>query len=284
MDQSFRNTWLVGEAGVYTGKPQDVWRRCGPYPFAVQSIVRADEGLVIGTGHGLWQVPADPAARWVQLHDELLTEVMAVARLADGSVVAAGAYGISVSSEDDMGLPRWRSLTETRTPDERHTNALCLDVDDVWLAGTETGVLISTNQGITWELSHLRGAPVRCIERLGDTWWAGTDTRGLWQSHDGHTWEHVDGPAASAFSVAVDGDDLLVGGFDGIWQRDAAGSWRRSGPRALIRCLVVSGQTRAAGADPGGLWISTDRCDSWQRTGPFLRVQALCAPLQGGKS
>ena len=273
--------WLVGETGVWSGSPNGGWRRHGPYPFAVQSIVRLDPDLLVGTGHGLWHASQDADKRWVQLHDETLTEVMAVALDSDGSAIVGGSYGVSVCQEDELGLPRWRSLTETRSPDERYTNALCLDQDDLWLAGTEAGVLASNDRGANWQATDLRGSPVRCVVRGADSWLAGTDLTGLWQSYDGHAWNQIEAPFSAAFSVAMHGDLLLVGSFDGIWRRDQDG-WARSGPRALIRCLAVSASTWAAGADPGGLWQSTDQGTSWQRTGPFQRVHALCAPELGG--
>lgn len=272
----------MGEAGVWVGAPAGEWRRHGPYPFAVQGVIRIEKDLLVGTGHGLWRAPLDPEQRWVQLHDETLTEVLALARDGNGDTVAAGAYGICVSTDDELGLPRWRSLTETRSPDERHTNALCLDVHDMWVAGTEAGALVSQDQGVSWQLADLTGTPVRCVERLQDRWWAGTDTSGLWQSTDGQAWSRIEAPFESAFSFAIDGDTLIVGSFDGIWRRDGDDTWTRSGPRALIRCLAVSESTWAAGADPGGLWQSTDKGTSWQRTGPFQRVHALCAPGQEG--
>ncbi len=274
--------WLVGEVGVWVGRPGADWHRHGAYPFAVQGIHRGEDKLLIGTVHGLWEASTNPTERWVQLHDETLTEVMSVSRDATGAPVVAGTYGVAVATPDELGLPRWRSLTETRTPNERYTNVLRLASPDLWLAGTEAGVLVSTDGGGQWQATQLRDSPVRCLEHFAQFWWAGTDDRGLWRSHDGHAWEPVETPTTAVFSIAAAGDTLLLGGFDGIYQRDAGGTWKRSGPQALIRCLVVDGHTWAAGADPGGLWHSRDAGASWRRTGPFQRVAVICGPNRAG--
>jgi hypothetical protein len=276
--------WLVGEAGVWVGRPGSAdWRRHGDYPFAVHGIHRGHDDLLVGTGHGLWQAPMDPAGRWVQLHDETLTEVLDVTRDEAGKPVAAGSYGVSVATADELGLLRWDSLTETLSPDQRYTNVLRLACNAAgqgqqWLAGTEAGVLLSIDGGSTWKATGPSGSPVRCIEYFDAFWWAGTDDHGLWRSHDTHAWERVESPSSAVFSIAASGDSLLLGGYDGIYRRDAQGVWQRTGPQALIRCLVVDGETWTAGADPGGLWCSQDAGRSWCRTGPFQRVAALCGP------
>jgi hypothetical protein len=282
VDEVSERDWLVGAVGVWAGNPQGEWRRHGPYPFAVEGIQRGKNNLLIGTGHGLWEAPLDPTGRWVQLHDETLTEVLDVARDGDGAPVAAGSYGVSVSTVDELGLPRWRSLTEDLSPDQRYTNVVRLAGPELWLAGTEAGVLASTNSGLHWEPTELSGSPVRSLERLRDQWWAGTDDQGLWCSHEGHAWKQVDCPVSAVFSVAFSDENLLVGGYDGIHCRNAQGHWQRSGPQALIRCLAVEGDTWVAGADPGGLWISDDKGISWRRQGPFQRITVICPP--GGAS
>ncbi|HCL30139.1 MAG TPA: hypothetical protein DIC52_17100 [Candidatus Latescibacteria bacterium] len=272
--------WLVGDVGVWAGTLGGGWRRHGPYPFAVQGLSRTATDLLVGTGHGLWQAPIDPRHRWVQLHDEILTEVMTVVRDASGAPVAAGSYGVSVATDDELGFKRWRSLTEELSPDERYTNVLHLEAG-LWLAGTEAGVLISVDDGANWQHTDLSGSPVRCLTRIDDSCWAGTDDRGLWCSQDGRIWRQVDCPTTAVFSVAEAGSCLLVGGYDGIYCRDAQGLWQRSGPRALIRCLTVAGDVWAAGADPGGLWYSQDEGGTWRRSGPFKHVHVICGPMGG---
>lgn len=214
----------------------------------------------------------------MQCHDETLTEVLSIERDNQGQPIASGSYGVSVSHIDDNGVSRWHSLTDDRSPDERYTNVLRLVSHDTWLAGTEAGVLRTEDRGATWHRSDLTGSAVRCIERLAGVWWAGSDNRGLHRSEDGIRWTPLDCPSSSVYSIAAAGDQLLVGGFDGVFCRDASGAWRRTGPRALCRDLAVHNGIWAAAADPGGLWVSLDAGESWRRQGHFQRVTVIDAP------
>jgi ligand-binding sensor domain-containing protein len=275
--------WLVGSEGVWTGEPGGEWALHGRRPYSVQDLDRGEGHLWVATGNGLWACPAEADRRWTQWHDETLTEVLCVRRDGDspGAPLVAGSYGVAVCALDEAGLPRWTSLTESRCPDERYTNVLRLDADGPWLAGTEAGVLRSTDRGSTWQRTDLIGSPVRCLERCQDTWWAGTDDRGLWHSADGQSWSDAGCSSASVFSVAAAGESLLAGGYDGIHVRDASGAWNRTGPRALFRSLAVHDGRWVAAADPGGLWWSEDKGASWRRTGDFTRVSVVRAPAGG---
>ncbi len=276
--------WLIGALGVWMGTPAQGWRRLGPFTYVTNGIhiSWSNEGtsrLLVAGGHGLWETTGDPHHRWVQLHDETLTEVMAVRDTQEG-VVAASSYGVCVASLDDLGLPRWRSQTEERVPDERFTNTLQIGEDGLRLVGTEAGVLVSEDDGQSWRLSDLQGSAVRALCRVGEGWLAGTDTRGLWASQDGLSWKQAPSPTTAVFSI-YSGSHLLLGGYDGIyaWQ-DGDSNWRRVGPRALIRALAVADGIWLAGADPGGLWVSEDEGVSWQRTGDFGAVNCIC-PAKG---
>lgn len=280
--------WLIGALGVWMGSPEDGWRRLGPFTYVVNDLLveahaepATEARLLVAGGHGLWQASGDPTQRWQQLHDETLTEVMAVRTTPEG-IVVAGSYGVATATPDDLGLPRWRSHTETHVPDERYTNTLNLGDGAVQLAGTEAGVLVSDDGGSTWRMSDLVDTAVRALHRMDDHWLAGSDTRGLWRSDDGLHWTSVETPTTAVFSIAAAGQQLLLGGYDGIHVRAADGSWRRVGPRILVRALATGGNDAGslwlAGGDPGGLWVSKDEGVSWGRSGQFESVRAICSP------
>jgi len=270
------------------GTPAEGWRRLGPFTYVTNDVhvgwsEDSTSRVLVAGGNGLWQTTGDPQHRWVQLHDETLTEVTAVRDTKDG-VVVAGTYGVSCATLDDLGVPRWQSQTEDRVPDERFTNTLQIGEDGLRLAGTEAGVLISEDDGSSWRLSDLRDTAVRALCRVGDRWMAGSDTRGLWASLDGLSWKSVPSPTTAVFSIHA-GRHLLLGGYDGVYvQQGGSDSWRRVGPRALIRALGVDDSVPngvwLAGADPGGLWVSEDEGVSWQRTGDFGAVHCIC-PARG---
>ena len=281
--------WLIGANGVWMGTAANGWRRLGPYTYVTNDIAvdtstgtfptgNATPDILVATGHGLWQANGDPTRRWVQLHDETLTEVAVVRPTIDAGVAVAGCYGVARSTPDDLGIPRWQSNTENHVPDERFTNDLLTTSTGPWLAATEAGVLVSGDGGLQWALTDLRDTAVRVLHRVYDGWLAGSDTRGLWHSVDGTHWKAVDAPPSGVFSIATEGDRLLLGGYDGIHIRDATSQWRRSGPRAMICSMAARDGVWLAGADPGGLWVSTDAGGSWRHTGSFNSVRAICEP------
>ena len=285
--------WLIGALGVWMGTPDGGWRRVGPYTYVTNDVVvdsptdtlrtdHATADILVATGHGLWLANGDPTKRWIQLHDETLTEVAVVRPTADAGVIVAGCYGVARATPDDLGISRWQSNTEDHVPDERFTNDLLTQATGPWLAATEAGVLVSDDGGLQWSLTDLRDTAVRVLHRVEDGWLAGSDTRGLWHSVDGAHWRAVDAPTPGVFSIATEGDKLLLGGYDGIHIRDANSQWRHSGPRAMIGSMATGDGVWLAGADPGGLWVSTDEGGSWRHTGDFNSVRAIRAPAVSG--
>ena len=98
--------WLIAANGIYAGVPGGQWGLLGDYRFSVNQILRESDGsLTVATSNGLWQVPGDRSAMWIQLHDETLTEVMAIAHSPAGAL-AGSPYGVAISAEDESGLPR----------------------------------------------------------------------------------------------------------------------------------------------------------------------------------
>jgi hypothetical protein len=68
--------WLIAANGIYRGKPGDTWTLLGDYRFTVNQILREPDGsLTVAAANGLWQVPEDRSAMWVQLHDETSASV-----------------------------------------------------------------------------------------------------------------------------------------------------------------------------------------------------------------
>ena len=162
-----KNAWLVGSDGAWAGFPGADWQCLGP-PYLPEDLYRTRDGLLVATGHGLWFVDAD--GRWVQRHDEVLTELLSVVTDARDEPVVAGSYGVSLPRRDEAGHYRWHSTTDARVPDERYTNVVRLLSDTRWLAGTEAGLLQTDDAGANWDRTALWGSPVRCLERVDNQW------------------------------------------------------------------------------------------------------------------
>lgn len=271
--------WLIAANGIYHGRPGGTWTLLGFYRYTVNQILRADGRLIAATGNGLWDVPEDRSERWVQLHDETLTEVMTIAQT-DVGIAAGSPYGVAIGAEDEEDYPRWRSLTEDLRVNARFTNTILVDPKDRtrWIVGTEGGVIVGEDNGATWVESDLCDSPVRSIVRAGDDYWAASDVHGLMRSSDGHAWESVAGVDGPAFCVTGSAERLVVGTRTGVAVRSADGSVEQRGPNVLVRCITIDPEDAdvwVAGADPGGVWTTRDAGRTWTNTGGFTRVRNI---------
>ncbi|MCY3555784.1 MAG: hypothetical protein OXH56_10725 [Gemmatimonadetes bacterium] len=291
-----RDHWLIGSKGVYHGTIGGSWTRIGAQEYGISSLIRELGRLVAGAswGSGLWEWPnnagpagaADQADRWKQLHDETLTEIMAIASI-EGSpgVVAGSPYGIATGRYDDLGAVRWTHHSDALRVNERFTNAILVHPDEptTWLIGTEGGVLIADDAGAAWRRTSISGTAVRVLACMHGQFWAGTDDRGIWRSADGERWDSAGHTAdgGAVFELMRAGDDIVAATEHGVAIGDGSGHWVRRGPRhlcAAVQCHPDSTSTWLAGATPGGLWYTEDGGHGWQQIPGFVNVRAIIAP------
>ena len=280
----WQKVWVAGTRGVYVSADGVDWQAIGGNEFKVNAVLRQKDRLVAGCEWGLWEVRRG-VERWVQLHDETLTEVQDVAAVAgDPGALAASAYGVAVGARDEQGFVRWTSLSDELQVDQRFSNALLVDPGDEgrWLVGTEAGVLVAANRGAKWETTELAGCPVRALMHALGVFWAGTDDRGLWRSADGMAWTRVGGQVENAiFALAESGGRILAGSLEGVLVGGLDGAWHPVGPRMLVSALAAHPRREdlwLAGASPGGLWRTEDAGASWGQVASFTGVGALLAP------
>jgi photosystem II stability/assembly factor-like uncharacterized protein len=135
----------------------------------------------------------------------------------DPRVLYAGGRGVSKSS--DGGLT-WRRSGLGRTP----VLAVAPDPSEAGTlyAGTNAGVLKSTNAGATWQRLHgtLDGARIRALAidpRQHRTVFAGTESGVFWSTDGGLSWHRFTGlPLRPFHALAVDRSaGLLYAGADG---------------------------------------------------------------------
>lgn len=314
------NHWLIGSKGVYHGAIGGSWTRIGAQEYGISSLIREPERLVAGAswGSGLWEWTlesgepnragqsghADQAGstdqvgntrqtdqarqpdRWKQLHDETLTEIMAIASI-DGSpgVVAGSPYGIATGRYDEVGVVRWTHHSDVLRVNERFTNAILVHPAEptTWLIGTEGGVLIAEDRGASWRRTSISGTAVRALAFMHGQFWAGTDDRGIWRSEDGQRWDSAgqapDGGAV--FELTLAGDDIIAATEHGVAVGDGSGHWVRTGPRhlcAAVACHPAATSTWLSGATPGGLWYTEDGGHTWRQVPGFVNVRSVIAP------
>lgn len=285
------DSWLVGSRGLAFGRPPRDWTRAGARRHPVLSLCRAESAIYVGVTGGLWEVRGD---RWIQRHDETLTEVLAVCLAprdpARPAVVAGSPYGVATPAPDRDGAWRWSFVDEGLSPDERFTSCLLpdpVDRDLVWV-GTEAGLFSLDLGARRVRPTNLSGTPVRALAAARGSLWAGTDLRGVWRRFPDGSWKPAGSrmDAGGIFSLAAAGDGAIMAGTSrGIAVGDGEGPWRLCGPRVLVSALAVgpsevggAGEAWLAGASPGGLWYSTSRGEEWASIPGHAYVRALAGP------
>ena len=270
--------------GLYAGSPDDEWVRLGHNQASVFALLRQPGRVLMGADHGLWSWDRMKSG-WVQYHDETLTEVLSIAALPGEPGVLAGCpYGVARARRDEPGVTRWNFLSEPLSPDERYTNALLVDPNDPghWVAGTEAGIILYTQDGAQTTRGDLFDSPVRALFYTQDRFWAGTDDRGIFSSQDGLHWVAAgEGVEGAVYAIASAGTKLVAATPYGLVVGDGAGPWQRCGPRMLFVTVAVdpADPTRwMAGASPGGLWHTQDAGQSWRQIDTYKHVRAVLAP------
>ena len=268
-------------SGLYRGAPTATWERIGKVQATPFCLLRQQHRLVIGADHGLWEY-IGRAQQWRQLHDETLTEIMALAPIpGDPGLLVATPYGIARGRRDELGAARWTALSDPLPVNRRFSCSLLILAPDRWLVGTEDGLMLV--HGDAWKATDLTDTPVRALLQTPGGLWAGTDRRGLWHSPDGQTWTPAgSGLAPAVYALAPAGDRILAGTECGLFIGDGESSWRQIGPRALFAAVGTDPgaphTSWLAGATPGGLWYTGDAGRGWRQVGPFKHVRALIPP------
>jgi len=153
-----------------------------------------------------------------------------------------------------------------------------------WFAATEGGLLVSTDQGVTWILhpiGPLTTLPVHSVRVStdGKRLWV-VSLRGLVFSVDGgKTWTWHDLPlrAGGAINLDVDHTDentLASIAYNGLYiSRDGGNTWQQAAaglPSTPVQDLAISGSVFLASMRTGGLYVSSDAGRTWMRVpGPL---------------
>ena len=286
--QQLSRSWLVGAAGVHTGTPGEEWENLGGYPYPVSSIVRSRIGLLVGTSAGVWLVEQQKA-RWRQLHDETVTEVLDVCEIhgrgSGRELCVAFPYGVATAEPFRSAPLRWTWRSHGLEVNERFSSRLLSPWEPgaPLVVGCESGVLCVDPSDWKWRRTSLTGRPCRALARWQHRLWAGTDDGGVWHSEDGVHWTRAGRglDRAAVFCLAADGDTLLAGTAEGLAVFTGGSHWRRVGPRLRITAAAAREGTIAVGASPGGFWHSRDGGQSWASTPGFASVRAISAPERG---
>jgi len=276
---------LLGADGLHHSRDGIDWEAAGGGGYPVNDIIRESQRCICATAWGLWEVDRD-SLRWTQLHDETLTEVLAIAPTAgDPGVVAVSPYGLAFGERREHGAVCWQSCSDDLSLNERFSNAVLAHPENPenWIVGTEDGVLIFSGTDSNWHRTDLTGRPCRALLHVLGCLWAGTDEGGIWRSMDGFSWERAGHGLDSdtVFSLAAAGDRILAGTLRGICVGNGESTWRRLGPSLLVSAVAAHPEPDGpwfAGATPGGLWRSDDAGEHWRQIGSFDTVRVIIPP------
>jgi len=279
------NLWLVGANGLHLSHDSIQWSAAGGGGHLVTDLICQPHRVLCATMAGLWQIDRD-SPKWRQLHDETLTEVLAIAPdEGEPGVVAASPYGLAFGQPGEHGATRWQSRAEGLSLNERFSNTVLAhpEIPGSWIVGNEDGVMIYAASQDRWDRTDLAGLPCRALLFAHNCLWAGTDGGGVWRSADGNTWRRAGTglDTDSVFTLVATGERILAGTLQGICVGNGTSTWQRSGPGLLVSAVAAhsdEGGPWLAGATPGGLWRSDDGGRHWHQMGDFDTVRVILAP------
>jgi hypothetical protein len=145
-------------------------------------------------------------------------------------------------------------------------------IDSTFYAGTDAGLLFSTDNGIKWVSSKgLAGKAVYSFVHFGKNFFAGTDSEGIYISNDSALdWSHLQGMSNSFLisSLLVIDSNLYastIGG--GIFRSADSGQIWSSTNNGLKNTNIYSfakfDKTLFAGSDAGRVYLSNDMGANW---------------------
>ncbi len=187
---------------------------------------------------------------------------------------------------------------QTRGPTSVHLNVLALKSTDTIFAGTEKGILRSTNGGDSWETTGLPDEPVNVLVSTPDGYvFAGTETAVYRSGDGGLSWNPAstglpggDGYGGFLDALAVHPSGDLFAAMDDApfslyRSTDFGGHWSEvtspSSPHQVFSISIDNNGRIFARANVDGLFRSTDRGVTWTKlTTPFS--PGLLAVSPGG--
>lgn len=206
----------------------------------VHAAVMRDGAVLLGTHSGL--VTVDPASGDAQAVGPARDDLMGLA--SDGSMLyASGHPGPDSDLPDPLGLLRsddggstWISVTLLGEVD---FHGLAASEQAVAGIGTEHGVMLSLDQGATWQDLGIDDAT--SLAWFGDALWVTTGS-GLRVWRDGETTSPALEPGQPvALTSASDGDALWAVFSDGTVRRSLdASTWRQYGAVSSLEAIAAT--------------------------------------------
>lgn len=155
-----------------------------------------------------------------------------------------------------------------------HFSELAVSGNNILGIEENSGVHISTNDGISWTQTSLNVSGLAKIEAEGPTVFAGTgnipNTRGVYRSTNaGQNWTYVL-PVTEFFPVtalAISGNNIFAATGRTIYRSTNNGTnWIQSAVEFYIYTFAINGGNIFAGVESTGVYQSTNNGNNWTHT------------------
>lgn len=211
-------------------------------------------------------------------------------------VILPGLASTLVRSEEfalfkSTNLGQSWTRSDTGLPARSRINALA-HANDLFLAGTATGIYISTNLALPWRLVASEQSAVLSLAATHGKIFAGTDGAGLLASTDlGKTWatNTLFKPrkvrslltTAAGIYAGTDSNGVLVSLDAGVTWSDSAPGLP---PLAQVFALATAGERIFAGLYGKGLYLLDPKTPRWTKVGPVspLALASVAGTLVAG--
>jgi photosystem II stability/assembly factor-like uncharacterized protein len=237
--------------------------------FSVQPATNATlslPGVVVNS------LPGAGGAHWTQTSAPFTNHWESIASSADGTRLAAGAYGEGIWTSTNSGVT-WQASASAN-----NWQSIACSADGTRLAAVidNGGIWTSTNRGVTWQQTSASANSWRSVASSAD----GTVLAaviyggGIFVSTDGGvTWTPTSAPGANWQSIAfaAGGTRLAAVVYGGqIWTSTDTATWTPTsapyGPWYSIASSADGMRLAAAQFDSGGIWTSTNGGVTWTQT------------------
>jgi len=228
-----------------------------PFPNGkISSFNISGNTIYLGTQQGEIYNSDAENINWINLNTASTLPIHALA--IDNTTI----YGLAGSNQIIYGdNNKWttHSFTDVQT-----INAL-LAVGNNLYVGTEKGLLLSTDQGVSFNWKTVRPADtfIMSLFAFNTNLYAGT-FNGTYQSDlTADNWSQV-GPLYVFDAFAIKGDSLLAGTSDGLFYVDRNNTWTAEKQVGYqVMSIAVNNNEVYLGTWKGGVYLSLDKENSW---------------------